>query len=147
MTGKICCFSGHRPEKLDMPEEQVRLLLEDAIQEAVRDGFTTYISGMAKGVDLVAAEIILRLRETDPRLKLVCAMPFEGFGQRWGGGWTEWMRRVLDKADNIHYVNKKYSPAVFQQRNRWMVDRSSLVIAVFNGEPGGTRATMTSPRS
>ena len=142
MDGKICCFTGHRPGKLMITEGQVRERLESAVAQAVCDGFTTYLSGMAKGTDLVAAEIVLRLRESDPRLKLVCAMPFEGFGQHWPDGWTKRMRCVLENADSVHYVSKTYSPAVFQRRNRWLVDHSERVLAVFTGERGGTKNTL-----
>ena len=142
MDGKICCFTGHRPGKLMITEGQVRERLKSAVAQAVCDGFTTYLSGMAKGTDLIAAEIILRLRENDPRLKLVCAMPFEGFGQHWPDGWTERMRHVLANADSVHYVSKTYFPAVFQQRNRWLVDHSERVIAIFTGERGGTKNTL-----
>lgn len=142
MTEKICCFTGHRPGKLELPEEKVRGLLEITIRQTVCDGFHTYISGMAAGTDLIAAEIILQLRDADPRLKLICAMPFEGFGEHWQNGWTERMRRVLSEADCIKYVSKSYFPAVFQIRNQWMVDRSACVIAVFNGERGGTKNTL-----
>lgn len=142
MDGKICCFTGHRPEKLMITEEQMRERLESAVVQAVCDGFTTYLSGMAKETDLVAAEIVLRLRESDPRLKLACAMPFEGFGHHWPDGWAERMRHVLENADGVHYVSKTYSPAVFQQRNQWLVDHSGRVIAVFTGERGGTKNTL-----
>ena len=84
-----CCFTGHRPEKLKLPEREVRKRLEAEIQKAVYAGFTTFISGGAKGTDLIAAEIVLNHRQTDPRLKLICALPHEGFGQHWDNGWTE----------------------------------------------------------
>ena len=32
--------------------------------------------------------------------------------------------------------------AAFQQRNEWMVDHSSRLIAIYNGTPGGTRNTI-----
>ena len=32
--------------------------------------------------------------------------------------------------------------AAFQQRNEWMVDHSSRLIAIYNGSPGGTRNTI-----
>ncbi|MDY5774050.1 MAG: hypothetical protein SPK32_11530, partial [Bacteroidaceae bacterium] len=35
-----------------------------------------------------------------------------------------------------------YSRGCFQIRNEWMVDRSARVIAVYNGEAGGTRNTI-----
>lgn len=46
-----CCFTGHRPEKLNVPEEIVISKLKDAIEDAYADGFTNYISGMSRGVD------------------------------------------------------------------------------------------------
>ena len=90
-----CCFTGHRPEKLKIPEDRLVLLLEEEIRKAITGGFTTYITGMAKGTDLIAGEIVLRLREQDDRLKLICALPHPGFGLHWGGGWTERFQRVL----------------------------------------------------
>ena len=58
-----CCFTGHRPDKLNIPEERLAVLLEVEIKRAIDKGFTTYITGMAKGTDLVASEVVLRLRE------------------------------------------------------------------------------------
>ena len=137
-----CCFTGHRPEKLKIPEQQLAVLLEDEIRRAIGSGFTTYITGMAKGTDLVAAEIVLRLREQDDRLKLICALPHPGFGLHWGDGWTERFQRVLEAADLTRCICPRFSYASYQARNEWMVCRSSLVIGVFNGEPGGTKNTL-----
>ncbi len=46
---KSCCFTGHRPEKLDISIEELEARLKTAIDEAVKDGFTTFITGMAPG--------------------------------------------------------------------------------------------------
>lgn len=137
-----CCFTGHRPEKLNIPEKQLAVLLEGEIRKAIDNGFTTYITGMAKGTDLVAAEIVLRLREQDPRLKLICALPHPGFGLHWGGGWTERFQRVQAAADLTRCICSSFSYASYQARNEWMVNHSSLVLAVFNGEAGGTKNTL-----
>lgn len=137
-----CCFTGHRPEKLKLSEQKLAALLETEIKRAIASGFTTYITGMAKGVDLIAAEIVLRLRERDDRLKLICALPHPGFGQHWGGGWTERFQRVLAQADLSRTICPNFSRASYQTRNEWMVRHSALVIAVFNGEPGGTKNTL-----
>lgn len=142
-----CCFTGHRPEKLMIPEARLALLLEGEIRKAITRGFTTYITGMAKGTDLVAGEIILRLREQDDRLKLICALPHPGFGLHWGGGWTERFQRVLTAADLSRTICPSFSYASYQVRNKWLVDHSSLVIGVFNGERGGTKNTLDYARS
>ena len=137
-----CCFTGHRPEKLNIPEKRLAGLLEAEIKRAIDNGHTTFITGMAKGVDLVAAEIVLCLRERDPRLKLICALPYPGFGQHWGDRWTKRFRQVLAGADLERTICPCFSYGAYQARNEWMVRRSALVIAVFHGEPGGTKNTL-----
>ena len=137
-----CCFTGHRPEKLHKPEEQIKKDLEAAILQAVDDGFVTFISGMARGVDIWAAEIVLRLRESNPAIHLVAASPYRGFESRWSADWQSRYNTILQQADLVRFVYPGYSPDCFQRRNEWMVDRSSRVIAVYNGEPGGTRNTI-----
>lgn len=46
-----CCFTGHRPEKLAVPEKIVKEKLRIAIEDAFSDGFVNYISGMSRGID------------------------------------------------------------------------------------------------
>lgn len=36
-----CCFTGHRPEKLNISEEQLCVRLGLEIDRAIKDGFTT----------------------------------------------------------------------------------------------------------
>ena len=36
MRSHRCCFTGHRPEKIGIPEEMVIDLLDKAISEAIR---------------------------------------------------------------------------------------------------------------
>ena len=137
-----CCFTGHRPEKLTMPENEIKTALERKIRVAIQDGYRTFISGMARGVDLWAAEIVLRHRAEGLPVRLICASPYEGFENHWSAEWQELYRCVLGTADVVQFVCSAYSPACFQIRNEWMVDHSSRVIAVYNGSSGGTRNTL-----
>ena len=77
-----CCFTGHRPEKLTEPGLVIQEKLEQAILQAISDGFTTFISGTARGVDIWAAEIVLRLRTSGKPIKLICASPLFGSSVR-----------------------------------------------------------------
>lgn len=136
------CFTGHRPEKLNQPEGIVVKSLTNAIHQAIADGKNVFISGVARGVDIWAAEIVLRLRNEGENVKLICASPYEGFERGWSADWQQRYNAVLRDADLVRYICPGYSRACFQIRNEWMVNHSSLVIAVFNGQPSGTKNTI-----
>ncbi len=137
-----CCFTGHRPEKLEQPEVVVVEALKKEIRTAIADGFQTFISGMARGVDLWAAEEVLALRDGGAAIRLICASPYQGFEVHWRQVWQERYRQVLERADLVRFICPAYSRGCFQRRNEWLVDHSSRVIAVYNGGPGGTRNTV-----
>ena len=77
-----CCFTGHRPNKLDYSENEIKPLLETAIDNAISDGYVTFITGMAEGVDIWAAEIVLEKKKENKDLHLICAVPHPGFEKR-----------------------------------------------------------------
>lgn len=137
-----CCFTGHRPEKLGLSEDTVVQLLDKAIRQAIIDGYSVFISGMARGVDIWAAEIVLRLRTEGIPIKLICASPYDGFEKSWSSGWKERYRKVMSGADLVRFICPGYSRACFQIRNEWMVDHAAQVIAVWNGQPSGTKNTI-----
>ena len=134
-----CCFTGHRQEKLSSSPEEVKQWLSDQIMNAIDDGYVTFITGMAMGVDIWAGEIVTRLRESDPRLHLIAAVPWPGFSARWNAEWKNRYESLLKKADLVKYISKKYDPSIFTTRNLWMADHCSRVIAYYNGEDGGTK--------
>ncbi len=137
-----CCFTDHRPERLGMPESKVISGLQKEIRQAIAGGFQTFISGMARGSDLWAAEIVLTLRDEGAPIRLICASPYRGFESRWSREWQERYRRVVKQADLVRFICSSYSRDCFQRRNEWMVDHSARVIAVYNGQPSGTRNTV-----
>ncbi len=136
-----CCFTGHRPEKLRLGEEEVKGLLRREILRAVGEGYVTFFSGMAPGVDLWAAELVLELGRQLP-IRLVCALPYPGFGEGNPEPWYSLRHWALYKSRRVKVISPAYHRGVFQERNRFMVDRSSLLIALYNGAPGGTRNTI-----
>ncbi len=137
------CFTGHRPEKLTQPEAVIKKGLEIEIQRAIADGYTTFITGMARGVDIWAGQIVLRERAKNPQIHLICAVPHPDFEKGWKEEWQREYRCLLDSADSVHVISDRYTgPGVYMVRNKWMVDHSSRVIAVCNDQKSGTRNTM-----
>ena len=106
-------------------------------------GITHFISGMAIGADLDFAETVLKLREKQP-VKLECAIPCPDQTLKWS--YTDKLRyeSILNRADNVKIISTRYTPECMLKRNRYMVDKSELVIAVFNGiKQGGTWYTIS----
>ena len=95
------CFTGHRPEKLMRFENAIRKDLEKQIRQAVTDGLNVFISGMARGVDIWAAQIVLKLRNEGTDVKLICACPYKGFELGWSREWQQQYKEVLESADFI----------------------------------------------
>ena len=137
-----CCFTGHRPDKMELGEKEIKPLLEKAIDDAISKGFVTFITGMAMGTDIWAAEIVLEKKKKNEAIRLICALPHPNFESR--RSLTEKMRfsKILKKADLVRQINEHYFTGCYQVRNEWMVDRSNLVIAVFNGQKSGTKNTI-----
>lgn len=137
-----CCFTGHRPEKLNISEAETKHRLHAEIKKAVEDGYDAFISGMARGVDIWAALSVLDLKKTFPSLRLICAVPHPGFEKRRSTEQLRLYNKIISSADAVCLVSKHYFGGCYQIRNEWMVDRSSRVIAVCNGSDSGTKNTV-----
>ena len=141
-----CCFTGHRPEKLEQADDEIREWLTAQIENAIDDGYLTFITGMAMGVDIWAGEIVVRLREQDPRLHLIAAVPWQGFSARWNPEWKKQYEQLLKRADLVRYISHSYNQEVFARRNQWMIAHSSRVIGFYNGSDGSTKDMIESAK-
>lgn len=139
---RTCCFTGHRPERLHSRKHDVKVWLAEQILTAYNEGYTIFITGMQRGVDLWAAEIVLKLKEDHPEIQLIGASAFPHMEDGWTEAWIDTYNNVKNKCDEHYFVRKIPSRQSFFARNHWMVDRSSRVIAVYEGEPGGTKKTI-----
>ena len=103
-----CCFSGHRPEKLDVDPETVKQWLSAQIDAAIAAGYRTFISGCGMGVDIWAAQIVLQKKATNPALRLIAATPWPGFSNRWNIEWQLQYSNLLRDADLVLPVSNHY---------------------------------------
>ena len=147
---KACAFTGHRPKKLPWgyDEEDVRCIalkaaLERQIYSLVQEGVTDFLSGMAEGVDLLAAEIVLSLRAEYPSIKLHCILPYKGQEAEWPVASQARYHAILSEADSIIYVSRMFRKNCMLERNHFLAAHSDVLLAVYNGEyRGGTAATI-----
>lgn len=145
-----CCFTGHRPDTLPWGEDETALSAQ-ACQEQIRekilllveDGYQYFISGMAQGIDLMAAEMVLTLQKEGVPIELCCAVPYRGQQENFPIKDKIRYHDILDVADEVLILEERYKKNCLLKRNEYMVDRSSALIAVYNqNRSGGTYYTV-----
>jgi len=144
-----CAFTGHRPGKLPWGsnEQDIRALalkakLYAAVECAISEGMTHFICGMAEGCDMYFAETVLLLKKRYPDITLEAAIPCPSQPDRWKNASRERYESLLAEVDYETMVSQEYTPGCMQRRNRYMVDHACMLIAVNDGQSGGTRNTI-----
>ena len=142
----IIAFTGHRPNKIGGYDKNNPLAkkIKEAIKEylsylAHKDedptGNFTCISGMALGVDQLAAEVCI---EED--IPFIAAVPFLGQESVWPLESQEHYNYLLEKAEEVVIVSEgDYAAHKMQVRNEYMVNKCDALMAVYDGSPGGTQ--------
>ena len=152
----ICCFTGYRPHRFafsadGLCPEQVAAALGGQIAALYAEGCRVFITGMCAGVDLWAADAVLRFRQEHPDAELWAAVPFHGQEARWPMPVQAEYRRVLAACQRVEVLYdedaaRADAAACYRGRNRWMVDQADTVVAVYALEDtdrrSGTAATV-----
>ncbi len=150
MFERCCAFTGHRPRKLPWGYNEadtrcvaLKKALAGEIAKLVDAGYTDFFTGMAEGTDTWAALAVLALKKENPALKLHCVLPCEGQTDGWSASARELYISILGRADEVIYVSREYSKNCMLKRNRYLVDHTACLLAVYNGERrGGTAMTV-----
>lgn len=117
------------------------------MEKAVKDGYSHFIFGAALGVDTYVGELLIILKHLYSHIVIEAAVPFEGQSDMWNQKDRERYENILSKCDIKTIVSKTYTSTCMQKRNKYMVDKSSLVIAVWNGSNSGTGNTVLYAKS
>lgn len=91
-------FTGHRSVPKDK-EQEVRQQVRGKIRLLFSLGFRKFVSGMALGFDMLAAEEVIRLKEELKGVKLVAVVPYRGQSGRWTPYQRERYQRILNEVD------------------------------------------------
>ena len=72
-----------------------------------------------------------------------CVLPCKGQESKWTVSAQEHYRSILAQANEVVYVGQEYSRDCMLKRNRYLVDHSSFLLAIYNGSfRSGTGATV-----
>ncbi len=142
------CLTGHRPKSLPWGYDETKEScikfkqdLEIIFENAIKCGYKTFLSGMAEGFDMIGTEILLKLKKKH-NIQIIAVVPCLGQELKWNPKQQIRYNQILKQCDNIIIISEKYTPTCMNDRNRYLVDNSSVCIACFNGKPSGTRNTI-----
>ena len=148
LMNKACAFTGHRPSKLPWRYNEtdsrcvaLKMVLTEQITALIEAGVTQFLSGMAEGTDIFCSEIVLALREKNPKIKLHCILPCTAQAEKWSVSSQELYRSILGRADSVVYVSRDYHEKCILDRNRFLVEHAATLLGVYNGEQRGGTAT------
>ena len=109
-----CCFTGHRPDKLPWGDWEKAPACQDLKRR------------LNQAVESAYAD-----------------RPCETQANSWPEADRRRYQAILDQCDLETLVQHHYDRGCMMRRNRYMVDRSSRIIAVYDGVPkGGTAQTL-----
>lgn len=138
---KTCCFTGHR----QLPSGERAVItnkLECVITALYQRGIRYYGAGGALGFGTLAAQAVLRLRESCPSMKLILALPCLTQTRGWKPEDVVEYKRIKDQADRVVYTSQQYTPVCWHKRNRHLVDNSGICVCYLAKNSGGTACTV-----
>ena len=142
MRERTCCFTGHR----DIPVDQLQMVMantETKVRELISQGYRYFGVGGAVGYDTIVAEMLFRLREWEyPGIKIILVYPFDGFTGRWSDSQKTTYERLLPLYNKRVCVCKSPSREAYLERDRHLVDCSSVCVAYCTRQTGGTAYTI-----
>ena len=93
-------------------------------------------------MDMFAAEIVQELKEKYPGIVLEMVSPFDGQGDKWQIEYRERHDHLFSQADLVTVTGHEYTKSCMFNRNRYMVNNADMLLAAFDGQPGGTEMTI-----
>lgn len=120
---------------------EISTRLESTITMLYDRGCRTFISGMSEGFDLLAAEAVLKAKESHSDIRLVLAIPFNKQNERYTDEDNVLYYKIYALADEVNIISDEYHDRVFLDRNDYMISNSSILVAYYNGLRGGTMYT------
>ena len=91
---------------------------------------------------MFAAEIVLELKEKYLQISLEMVSPFDDQAAKWEPEYQQRHRRLFQEADITTAIGHEYTKSCMFNRNRYLVNNADLLLAAYDGQPGGTEMTI-----
>ena len=139
------CATGHRSgpklggyDNVEV-ENRIRNTLYQLVYHLFNEGHRKFISGGAIGIDQLFAEAVIHFRGVaNNGVSLTIAKPFPSQDNKWPQHVKNRFANICAQANEIVNVSADpYAPWKMQLRNEWMVDKSGVIVAVWDGQQSG----------
>lgn len=149
LHAKRVSFTGYRPQKMPWAFDEsdprcvvFKIKLRAAIETLIEQGYTHFLSGGAMGMDMYAAEVVIDLRTKYPQVTLEMVSPYDGQADKWMPALRARHERLMEIADIVTCVSHEYTKGCMFKRNHYLVVNADLLLAAYDGQPGGTKMTI-----
>jgi uncharacterized phage-like protein YoqJ len=135
----IIAFTGHRPPKAGLTyshKAEGDWAAVNAVRAYLREHRPEFcITGGALGFDTLAARACVY-----EQVPFKVYVPCQGHSSRWPQEAQLRYQRMLELASEVKLVtDARYSAWAMMRRNEAMVDHANMVLAWWDGTPGGTK--------
>lgn len=134
---KSVSVTGHRVLSSGFDKKE----LENTFDMLIKSGYENFYVGMALGFDSVCFEILSELKKTND-IKIIACLPCEEQDELWNKTQKKKYREYLSSADEKIVISEKYMPTCMNERNKYMVDNSSVLVAYIYRSSGGAYNTV-----
>lgn len=139
-------FTGHRKERIlqDSTTQNVQFHLTIQIAKLYMQGYRTFYSGMANGLDLLAATVVMHMKRVYKDIRMVAVVPFANQSARYDEQDKLQYATILKQADEVVILSEHYYTGCFHHRNDYLIDHASVMVAYWDNVPkGGTYYTVS----
>ncbi len=112
----------------------LKLQLAQYISDIYKDGVRVFYCVCEQGVDLWAAEIIIRIMKDDPMTKLYCVIPYEEQAAKWDSDTRELYYTVLAESTEVVFLNKRYKKGCIAEAYSVVLECADKVFAALVGK-------------
>ncbi len=134
---KTCAVTGHRVVKKNFDKE----VLRQTLIKIINDGYDTFLIGMAIGFDTLCFNVLLSLKE-EYKLKIIACVPCLNQDKFFNKKQKTEYENIIRNSDDVRILSEEYSTNCMQNRNKFMVDNSNVLIAYLYKSVGGTYYTV-----
>lgn len=136
---KACCIFGPRVSKLHWGIDEanpewlaLKKRIVDEVTKLIDEGVRTFFTDMSDGVNLVAAEIVVQLKNAMPEkgIRFVGVLPHEEQAARWINPLRERYFNTMAMADDEILISNRYTETCYREAAGYMIEHSTHMIII-----------------